>query len=234
MQALLRPYAPTTKKSSSSQACRASKTGVAHLSQKKECRSLPKIGYTIPRRLCHRFVLLRCESIGKSYGVKPLFTDLPIGLCDGDHVGLIGPNGSGKSTLLKILVGLDEPNSSTRSVQRQVEWLRRGPNVRTTKAKARIDSAGRLVDELLDMGRDLGFPGGQLFVQFLSDLRHGISPPSPGVPCNGTPFCAPSCSVPIGVSSSSPTTLMGTSLAFSIRRGIPVSLSTSLAVWHNL
>jgi energy-coupling factor transporter ATP-binding protein EcfA2 len=54
-------------------------------------------------------MLLRCESIGKSYGVKPLFTDLPIGRCDGDHVGLIGPNGSGKSTLLKILAGLEEP-----------------------------------------------------------------------------------------------------------------------------
>jgi energy-coupling factor transporter ATP-binding protein EcfA2 len=100
--------------------------------------------------------------------VKPLFTDLLIGLCDGDHVGLIGPNGRGESTLLKILVGLDEPDSSTRSVQRQVEWLRRGLKVCTTKAKAWIDSAGRLVDELLDMDRDIWFPGGQLF---LSNLR---------------------------------------------------------------
>ncbi|MFY4730112.1 ABC-F family ATP-binding cassette domain-containing protein, partial [Nitrospira sp. BLG_2] len=33
-------------------------------------------------------------------------------------------------------------------VRREVEWLRRGPKARTTKAKARIDSAGRLIDEL--------------------------------------------------------------------------------------
>lgn len=65
-------------------------------------------------------MLLSCESISKSYGVKPLFTDLSLGLCEGDHVGLIGPNGSGKSTLLKILAGLDEPDRGTRSVRRQV------------------------------------------------------------------------------------------------------------------
>ena len=65
-------------------------------------------------------MLLSCESISKSYGVKPLFADLSLGLCEGDHVGLIGPNGSGKSTLLKILAGLDEPDGGSRSVRRQV------------------------------------------------------------------------------------------------------------------
>lgn len=65
-------------------------------------------------------MLLSCESLEKGYGVKPLFTGLSIGLCDGDHVGLIGPNGSGKSTLLKILAGLEKPDSGTRSVRRQV------------------------------------------------------------------------------------------------------------------
>src|SRR6478752_9227159 len=65
-------------------------------------------------------VLLSCESLAKSYGVKPLFTDLSLGLCEGDHVGLIGPNGSGKSTLLKILAGLENPDCGTRSVRRQL------------------------------------------------------------------------------------------------------------------
>lgn len=65
-------------------------------------------------------MLLSCESLGKSYGVKPLFTDLSLGLCDGDHVGLIGPNGSGKSTLLKILAGIEDPDCGTRSVRRQL------------------------------------------------------------------------------------------------------------------
>ena len=65
-------------------------------------------------------MLLSCESLGKSYGVKPLFTNLSLGLCDGDHVGLIGPNGSGKSTLLKILAGIEDPDRGTRSVRRQL------------------------------------------------------------------------------------------------------------------
>jgi ATP-binding cassette subfamily F protein uup len=33
-------------------------------------------------------------------------------------------------------------------VRREMEWLRRGPKARTTKAKARIQNAGRLIDEL--------------------------------------------------------------------------------------
>lgn len=65
-------------------------------------------------------ILVSCESISKSYGMKPLFVDLSFALFDGDHVGLVGPNGSGKSTLLKILAGIEEPDSGTRTVRRQL------------------------------------------------------------------------------------------------------------------
>jgi len=40
-------------------------------------------------------------------------------------------------------------------VRREMEWLRRGPKARTTKAKARIQSAGKLIDELAE-SRDRG------------------------------------------------------------------------------
>lgn len=36
-------------------------------------------------------------------------------------------------------------------VRREIEWLRRGPKARTTKARARIDEAHRLQDELADV-----------------------------------------------------------------------------------
>ena len=35
-------------------------------------------------------------------------------------------------------------------VRREIEWLRRGPKARTTKAKSRIQSAGKLIEELDD------------------------------------------------------------------------------------
>ncbi|MFM8551286.1 MAG: ABC-F family ATP-binding cassette domain-containing protein [Nitrospiraceae bacterium] len=65
-------------------------------------------------------ILLSCESISKTYGVKPLFKDLSLSLFEGDRVGLVGPNGSGKSTLLKILAGLETPDQGTRSMRRQL------------------------------------------------------------------------------------------------------------------
>ncbi len=64
-------------------------------------------------------MLLSCDAIAKSYGMKPLFNDLSLGLAEGDHVGLIGANGSGKSTLLKILAGIEAPDRGTRAVRRQ-------------------------------------------------------------------------------------------------------------------
>ncbi|MGH7257850.1 MAG: ABC-F family ATP-binding cassette domain-containing protein [Nitrospiraceae bacterium] len=65
-------------------------------------------------------ILLSCESVSKTYGVKALFTDLSLALFEGDHVGLVGPNGSGKSTLLKILAGLETPDRGTRTIRRQI------------------------------------------------------------------------------------------------------------------
>ena len=65
-------------------------------------------------------LLLSCEALTKSYGARPLFADLSLGLRQGDRVGLIGPNGSGKSTLLRILAGIEEPDSGTRTTRRLV------------------------------------------------------------------------------------------------------------------
>ena len=55
-------------------------------------------------------ILLSCESISKSYGMKPLFLDLSFALFDGDHVGLVGPNGAGKTTLLRMITGIFYPD----------------------------------------------------------------------------------------------------------------------------
>jgi ABC transport system ATP-binding/permease protein len=65
-------------------------------------------------------VLLSLQGLTKAYGPRPLFTDLSLDLRAGERVGLIGPNGAGKSTLLRLLAGLEEPDSGTRSLRRNV------------------------------------------------------------------------------------------------------------------
>jgi ATP-binding cassette subfamily F protein uup len=49
--------------------------------------------------------ILSAESVSKSYGIKPLLTDVSFGLESDGKMGVIGKNGSGKTTLLRIIAG---------------------------------------------------------------------------------------------------------------------------------
>lgn len=53
---------------------------------------------------------ISCQEMSKAHGAQELFTNLSLGIGDGDRIGLIGPNGAGKSTLLKIFSGLEKPD----------------------------------------------------------------------------------------------------------------------------
>ncbi len=48
------------------------------------------------------------RELSKSYGDKPLFSELDVEVRAGERVGITGPNGTGKSTLLKILLNTVE------------------------------------------------------------------------------------------------------------------------------
>ncbi len=63
-------------------------------------------------------LLLNVLGLTKSYGPRPLFSDLSLDLRAGERVGLIGPNGAGKTTLLRLLAGREEPDAGTRSLRR--------------------------------------------------------------------------------------------------------------------
>ncbi len=65
-------------------------------------------------------ILLSCQSVAKSFHQGPLFTDITLGINQGDKIGLIGPNGAGKSTFLKILAGIESPDSGTRSMRNHI------------------------------------------------------------------------------------------------------------------
>ena len=64
-------------------------------------------------------------------------------------------------------------------VRREIEWLRRGAKARTTKSKARIDAAGRLIDELGDLNArsaartaQIDFTGTDRRTKRLIEARH--------------------------------------------------------------
>jgi ATP-binding cassette subfamily F protein uup len=63
-------------------------------------------------------LLESCTGLSKSFGARPLFENISLGISEGERLGLIGPNGSGKSTLLKILSGQLQPDSGSVSMRR--------------------------------------------------------------------------------------------------------------------
>src|ERR1044072_9069305 len=55
--------------------------------------------------------LLSIESRSKSYGLKPLFHNVTLGLDSEDRVGVVGVNGSGKTTLLRLIAAQSQTDS---------------------------------------------------------------------------------------------------------------------------
>ncbi len=58
------------------------------------------------------------EKVSKSYGVRPLLTEVSLGIGSSDRIGVVGRNGDGKTTLLRVMTGLEEPDSGRVSQQR--------------------------------------------------------------------------------------------------------------------
>lgn len=52
-------------------------------------------------------LLLRAQSISKSFGTQTLFENISFSISQGDRIGLLGPNGSGKTTLLKTIMDIE-------------------------------------------------------------------------------------------------------------------------------
>ncbi len=76
-------------------------------------------------------ILLGAHNLTKSFGARPLFTDISLVLEEGERVALIGPNGAGKSTLLKILAGQISPDSGSLSLKKglTIGYLEQDPSL---------------------------------------------------------------------------------------------------------
>jgi len=55
--------------------------------------------------------ILSLEAISKSYGLRPLFEQVSLGLDSEDRVGVVGVNGSGKTTFLRLIAGEEQPDA---------------------------------------------------------------------------------------------------------------------------
>ena len=89
--------------------------------------------------------LLNLERVSKSYGVRPLLTDVSLGIGLGERIGIVGRNGDGKTTLLEVMTGLEEPDSGRVSRTRglQVGYLHQADALDDTHSVREAVLAGR-------------------------------------------------------------------------------------------
>ena len=67
--------------------------------------------------------LINIESVSKAFDIRPLLSDVSLGISEGERIGVVGRNGGGKSTLLKVLAGMEPPDSGRVT---QANWARIG------------------------------------------------------------------------------------------------------------
>src|SRR4051794_31393553 len=60
--------------------------------------------------------MITVEKVTKSYGNKVAVDNLSFTVNPGVVTGFLGPNGAGKSTTMRMIVGLDQPDSGTVTV----------------------------------------------------------------------------------------------------------------------
>jgi ABC transport system ATP-binding/permease protein len=89
--------------------------------------------------------LVNLERVSKAYGVRPLLTDVSLGISRGERVGIVGRNGDGKTTLLQIMTGQEPPDSGRVSASRglAIGYLHQGDTLDDTHSVRDAVLAGR-------------------------------------------------------------------------------------------
>jgi ATP-binding cassette subfamily F protein uup len=72
--------------------------------------------------------LVNLERVSKAYGVRPLLTEVSLGVNVGERIGIVGRNGDGKTTLLEVMSGQEAPDSGRVSLNRglTISYLHQG------------------------------------------------------------------------------------------------------------
>ncbi|MEO9323399.1 ABC-F family ATP-binding cassette domain-containing protein [Nocardioides sp. C4-1] len=89
--------------------------------------------------------LLNLQGVSKSYGVRPLLSDVSLGIGAGERIGIVGRNGDGKTTLLEVMTGIEEPDTGrvSRSRGLLVGYLHQGDELDDTHSVREAVLGGR-------------------------------------------------------------------------------------------
>jgi ATP-binding cassette subfamily F protein 3 len=75
-----------------------------------------EVSFSFPQPQRSGLKVIKLENIHHAYGENVVYSGIELEVERGQRVVLVGPNGAGKSTLLKILAGVIEPTSGTRTL----------------------------------------------------------------------------------------------------------------------
>jgi ATP-binding cassette subfamily F protein uup len=89
--------------------------------------------------------LVNLERVSKAYGVRPLLTEVSLGVAASERIGIVGRNGDGKTTLLRVMTGQEPPDEGRVSAARglQIAHLHQGDTLDDTHSVRDAVLAGR-------------------------------------------------------------------------------------------
>src|SRR5918995_1735573 len=73
-------------------------------------RAVGTISMTVAEAEQSGTLVVEAEKVSKSYGERPIVSNLSLRVLRGDRLGIVGPNGAGKTTLLNLLTGALAPD----------------------------------------------------------------------------------------------------------------------------
>jgi ABC transport system ATP-binding/permease protein len=109
--------------------------------------------------------VLNISDLHKSYGGRPIFDGVSLGVDEAEKIGFIGVNGSGKSTLFRIVAGLEGPDAGEIAIRRgtRIGYLAQEPELTPGHTIFHAVAEGRpellaAATEYEELGRRLSAP----------------------------------------------------------------------------